>query len=139
MRYERQIKLFGVAEQKKLKRAKVTIAGAGGLGSVSAAYLTVAGVGRIRVVDNDVVELSNLNRQILHWEKDIGRRKVESFEEKLTQMNPEVEVAVMNEKIVEDNVAEILHDSDLIVDARINTHTNSKHTNQTLSSVPCHF
>ncbi|KAF5433307.1 adenylyltransferase and sulfurtransferase, partial [Candidatus Methanophagaceae archaeon] len=59
--------------------------------------LTVAGVGRIRVVDNDVVELSNLNRQILHWGNDIGRRKVESFEEKLTQMNPEVEVAVMNE------------------------------------------
>ena len=73
-RYERQIKLFGAKGQEKLKRAKVIIAGAGGLGSVSAAYLTVAGVGRIRVVDHDVVELSNLNRQILHWDKDIGRR-----------------------------------------------------------------
>jgi molybdopterin/thiamine biosynthesis adenylyltransferase len=122
-RYERQIRLFGEEGQKSLKKTKVTIAGAGGLGSVSAAYLTVAGVGRIRVVDNDVVELSNLNRQILHWEKDIGRRKAESFEGKLSQMNPEVEVAVLNEKIVEDNVAEIVCDSDLIVDAMDNFQT----------------
>ncbi len=78
-RYERQIKIFGEEGQRKLRRAKVIIAGAGGLGSVSAAYLTVAGVGRIRVVDHDVVELSNLNRQILHWDKDIGREKAESF------------------------------------------------------------
>jgi molybdopterin/thiamine biosynthesis adenylyltransferase len=63
-RYERQIKIFGAEGQKKLKKAKATIAGAGGLGSASATYLTVAGVGRIRVVDNDLVELSNLNRQI---------------------------------------------------------------------------
>lgn len=122
-RYERQIKIFGEAGQKRLKKAKVTIAGAGGLGSVSAAYLTVAGVGRIRVVDNDVVELSNLNRQILHWEKDIGRKKTESFEEKLSQMNLEVEVAVLNEKIVADNVADIVRDSDLIVDAMDNFQT----------------
>jgi len=122
-RYERQIKIFGAEGQKKLKKAKATIAGAGGLGSVSATYLTVAGVGRIRVVDNDLVELSNLNRQILHWDKDIGRKKVESFEEKLAQMNPEVEVAVMHEKIGEDNITEIVRDSDLIVDAMDNFQT----------------
>ncbi|MBC8521135.1 MAG: HesA/MoeB/ThiF family protein [Candidatus Syntrophoarchaeum sp.] len=122
-RYERQIKIFGEAGQKRLKKAKVTIAGAGGLGSVSAAYLTVAGVGKILVVDNDVVELSNLNRQILHWEKDIGRKKTESFAEKLLQMNPEVELTVLNEKIVADNVADIVRDSDLIVDAMDNFQT----------------
>ncbi len=122
-RYERQIKIFGEEGQGRLRRAKVTIAGAGGLGSVSAAYLTVAGVGRIRVVDHDIVELSNLNRQILHWEKDIGREKAESFEEKLSQMNPEVEVAVMSQRISEDNVADVVKGSDLIVDAMDNFQT----------------
>jgi len=119
-RYERQIKIFGEEGQGRLRKAKVTIAGAGGLGSVSAAYLTVAGVGRIRIVDHDVVELSNLNRQILHWEKDIGRRKAESFEEKLAQMNPEVEVTVRTQRIGEDNVADVIKGSDLIVDAMDN-------------------
>lgn len=122
-RYERQIRVVEEEGQQRLKSAKVTIAGAGGLGSVSAAYLTVAGVGRIRVVDNDVVELSNLNRQILHWDRDIGRQKVESFEEKLSQMNPEVEVAVVSDKIVADNVAEIVRGSDVIVDAMDNFQT----------------
>ena len=122
-RYERQIKIFGEEGQGRLRKAKVTIAGAGGLGSVSAAYLTVAGVGRIRVVDHDVVELSNLNRQILHWEKDIGREKAESFEEKLSQMNPDVEVSVMTQRISEDNIAEIIKGSDLIVDAVDNFQT----------------
>ena len=122
-RYERQIKIFGEEGQRRLRKAKVTIAGAGGLGSVSAAYLTVAGVGRIRVVDRDVVELSNLNRQILHWEKDTGREKAESFEEKLSQMNPDVEVMVLSEKIVEDNVADVIKGSDLMVDALDNFQT----------------
>jgi len=122
-RYERQIKIFGEEGQGRLRKAKVTIAGAGGLGSVSAAYLTVAGVGRIRVVDHDVVELSNLNRQILHWEKDIGREKAESFEKKLSQMNPDVEVAVMTQRISEDNVDDVIKGSDLIVDAVDNFQT----------------
>ena len=122
-RYERQIKIFGEEGQRRLRKAKITIAGAGGLGSVSAAYLTVAGVGGIRVVDRDVVDLSNLNRQILHWEKDIGREKAESFEEKLSQMNPDVEVMVLSEKIVEDNVADVFKGSDLMVDALDNFQT----------------
>ncbi len=122
-RYARQIKIFGVEGQKKLKEVKVTIAGAGGLGSVSAAYLTVAGIGTLQVVDDDVVELSNLNRQILHWEKDIGRGKAESFEKKLSKMNSEVDVTVLHQRIDEDSVADIVNDSDAIVDAMDNFHT----------------
>jgi len=122
-RYARQLRIFGEQGQKELKRAKVTIAGAGGLGSVTATYLTVAGVGRIQIVDDDVVELSNLNRQILHWEKDIGKKKAESFADKLSQMNSEVEVVVTTQRIREDNVAEIVNDADLIVDAMDNFQT----------------
>ena len=122
-RYARQLKIFGEEGQKKLKDTNVTIAGAGGLGSVSAAYLTVAGLGKIKIVDDDVVELSNLNRQILHWEKDIGKKKAESFEEKLSQMNSEVEVVVTSQRIEEENVAEIIGDSDAIVDAMDNFQT----------------
>jgi molybdopterin/thiamine biosynthesis adenylyltransferase len=122
-RYKRQLRLLGEAGQRKLKNASVTIAGAGGLGSASAAYLTVAGVGRIQVVDNDTVELSNLNRQIIHWDEDIRRSKAESFEEKLSQMNPEIEVVAISKKIKENNVADVLHNSDVIVDALDNFQT----------------
>jgi len=122
-RYARQLRIFGEEGQKELKKAKVTIAGAGGLGSVTATYLTVAGVGRIQIIDDDVVELSNLNRQILHWEKDIGKKKAESFADKLSQMNSEVEVVVTTERICEDNVAEIFKAADLIVDAMDNFQT----------------
>ena len=88
-RYDRQIKIMGIGEegQEKLKQAKVIIAGGGGLGSASSLYLAAAGVGTIRIVDNDRVELSNLNRQVLHWDDDIGRRKVASAAEKLKKLN----------------------------------------------------
>ncbi len=84
-RYDRQIMIkgFGGEGQEKLKRAKVIIAGGGGLSSPSSIYLAAAGVGMIRIVDHDRVELSNLNRQVLHWDEDIGRRKVTSATEKL--------------------------------------------------------
>jgi len=74
-RYDRQIMTGGFGEegQEKLKRAKVIIAGGGGLGSVASMYLVAAGVGMIRIIDHDRVELSNLNRQVLQWDKDIGR------------------------------------------------------------------
>ena len=74
-RYERQIRIFGEKGQGKLKKAKVFIAGAGGLGSSISIYLTVAGIGKIRMVDHDIVELSNLNGQVLHWDNDIGKKK----------------------------------------------------------------
>ena len=82
-RYERQIMIQEIGEvgQEKIKKAKVFIAGAGGLGSPLATYLAAAGVGAMRIVDHDRVDLTNLNRQILHWESDIGRAKVGSATE----------------------------------------------------------
>ena len=119
-RYDRQIKIFGEEGQEKLKRAKVFIAGAGGLGSPVSIYLTVAGIGKIRMVDHDIVELSNLNRQILHWDNDIGKKKTESAEEKLKKMNPDVEVEVISKTIDAGNIDELVGDFDMIVDAMDN-------------------
>jgi len=124
-RYDRQIMIREVGEegQEKLKRAKILIAGAGGLGAPAAMYLTAAGVGKIRVVDHDSVELSNLNRQVLHWEHDIGRSKVESATEKLKKLNRAVEIEAIEETITEANLSQLVADSDLIVDAMDNLPT----------------
>lgn len=121
-RYRRQIMMdgFGEAGQEKLKQAKVFIAGAGGLGSSVSIYLAVAGVGQIRIVDRDVVELSNLNRQILHWDKDVAKGKAESAGEKLRQMNSDIKIEVIAQNITEDNVLELVGDCHLIVDAMDN-------------------
>lgn len=119
-RYERQISIFGEEGQRKLKKAKVFIAGAGGLGCSISAYLAVAGVGRLRVVDNDVVALENLNRQILHWDNDIGRKKSESAKEKLKRMNSNVEVEIISETIKRGNIDELCAGFDMIVDAMDN-------------------
>ena len=119
-RYERQISIFGEDGQGKLKKAKVFIAGAGGLGCSISAYLTVAGVGRLRVVDNDIVALENLNRQILHWDSDIDKKKLESAAAKLRRMNSNVEVEVISETITEGNIDDLVGDFDMIVDAMDN-------------------
>ncbi len=124
-RYDRQIMIKGFGEegQEKLKRAKVIIAGGGGLCSPSSIYLAAAGVGTIRIVDNDEVELSNLNRQIVHWDEDRGRRKVASAAEKLKKLNPEVEIEAIDEMITEANVSQLVTGFDLIVDAMDNLPT----------------
>jgi len=118
-RYDRQIMVrgFGVEGQEKLKQARIFIAGAGGLGSAAATYLTAAGVGMIRVVDHDMVELSNLNRQVLHWDEDIGKKKVDSATEKLKRLNQEVEVEAIAEMVTEANISQLVAGFDLIVDA----------------------
>lgn len=121
-RYDRQILIedFGETGQEKLKGSKVLIAGSGGLGSPISIYLAAAGVGRIRLVDHEEVDLSNLNRQILHWEKDIGRGKVDSAREKLLGLNPTVTIEPVRETITEKNVFRLAAGFDLIVDAMDN-------------------
>jgi len=116
-RYDRQIRIFGEEGQNRLKRAKVFIGGVGGLGSPLSIYLAVAGIGKLRIIDKDVVALENLNRQILHWDNDIGLKKIESAEAKLNRINPNVEVEPISETITEDNAAWLVDDFDVIVDA----------------------
>ena len=119
-RYSRQIRLFGEAGQEKLKRTSVFIAGAGGLGSIVSFYMAAAGFGKIRIVDCDSVDLSNLNRQILHASRDVGRDKSLSAYETLTGINPEITVEALVETISEDNIGSLLQGSDLIMDAMDN-------------------
>lgn len=124
-RYDRQIMLKGLGRdgQEKLKKARVFVAGAGGLGSPISLYLAVAGVGNIRIVDHDTIELSNLNRQIMHGDGDIGKRKTDSAMQKLKGLNKDVNVEAVAKTITEENVAELVDDCDLIVDAMDNLPT----------------
>ncbi len=124
-RYDRQIIMRGFGEegQEKLKKAKVVIAGCGGLGSPIAIYLAAAGVGRIRIIDHDKIDLSNLNRQVLHWNKDIGRNKTESASKKLIQLNPDVKIEALTDTIDETNVSALTEGYDLILDAMDNLPT----------------
>ena len=124
-RYDRQIMIgeLGQEGQERLKRSRVAIAGAGGLGSPIAIYLTAAGIGRIRVIDPDEVALSNLNRQILYWEEDIGRKKVDSARAKLRRLNSAVEIETIPETITKDNVSDLVGECDVIVDGMDNLPT----------------
>lgn len=119
-RYKRQMMLFGDEGQDRLKKAHIFIAGAGGLGSPVSLYLAVAGVGTLTVVDKDVVDQSNLNRQILHYDCDIGRKKTESAEEKLRAINPDITVRVIDTTIGEKNAEKLIGKADGIVDAMDN-------------------
>ena len=124
-RYDRQIMIPGIGEagQEKIKKASVVIAGAGGLGSPVALYLTAAGVGTVRVIDNDKVELSNLNRQILHGDKDIGKAKTASAYDKLTKLNKNITIETVHITIDESNAAQLTEGFDVIVDAMDNLST----------------
>jgi adenylyltransferase/sulfurtransferase len=124
-RYDRQIMLpeIGKEGQEKLKNARVLVAGAGGLGSPICIYLAAAGVGFIRIVDHDTVDLSNLNRQVLHWNRDVGRSKVESAGEKLGKLNSDITLEALDETIGEENVTQLTEDVDLVVDAMDNLPT----------------
>lgn len=117
-RYSRHIilKEVGGAGQKKLMDAKVLVVGAGGLGSPSAYYLAAAGIGVLGILDFDIVDLSNLQRQILHTTDDIDRPKVVSAKETLIALNPDIHVVEHNEKLTSKNVFGIFQDYDIIVD-----------------------
>ena len=121
-RYSRHLIMPEVAleGQKKLKQAKVLTIGTGGLGSPLALYLAAAGVGTIGIVDFDVVDESNLQRQILHGTSDVGRPKVDSARDKLEDINPNVNIVVHEEALTSENALDILKDYDVIVDGTDN-------------------
>ncbi|HEX6468317.1 MAG TPA: adenylyltransferase/sulfurtransferase MoeZ [Streptosporangiaceae bacterium] len=121
-RYSRHLIIpdVGMSGQRRLKNAKVLIVGAGGLGSPALMYLAAAGVGTLGVIDFDVVDESNLQRQIIHGQSDVGRPKVESAADSVREINPFVEVVVHNEPLTRDNVMDIFRGYDLIVDGTDN-------------------
>ena len=121
-RYSRHIILSDVGPegQEKIIAGSVLIIGTGGLGAPAAMYLAAAGVGRIGLVDYDNVELSNLQRQIIHFTPDIGRPKVISAKEKIEAINPDVKVTTYNERAVAENILELIKGYDFILDGTDN-------------------
>jgi len=124
VRYERQIVMpeWGEEGQERLKNSKVLVAGAGGLGAAVLTYLAIAGVGRIRIIDGDKVELSNLNRQMLHTDKDIAKEKAVSAKARLESLNPDIQIETVGEVITEDNAFDLVAEYP-IVDALDNLPT----------------
>jgi molybdopterin/thiamine biosynthesis adenylyltransferase len=118
VRYNRQLLIpdFGEEGQTKLKNSHVVIAGIGGLGCASATYLTAAGIGHITIIDYDVVELSNLNRQVLYWEEDIGKKKVVVAKKKLSRLNPLVEITHIHAEITDQNISRLIDGAHVVVD-----------------------
>jgi sulfur-carrier protein adenylyltransferase/sulfurtransferase len=121
-RYSRHLILpgVGIEGQQRLKRARVLVVGAGGLGSPIAMYLAAAGVGHLGLIDPDVVDRSNLQRQIIHGTTDIGRRKTASAADRLAGINPNVEVSRIDEALTSANALGIIRDYDIIVDGTDN-------------------
>ena len=121
-RYSRHIIMpeVGLVGQKKLKAAKVLVIGTGGLGSPLALYLASAGVGTLGLVDFDTVDVSNLQRQIIHGTKDIGRSKCQSAADKLCDINPEVNVVLHEERFTSKNAMQIVEQYDIVVDGTDN-------------------
>jgi sulfur-carrier protein adenylyltransferase/sulfurtransferase len=122
LRYGRHFQLpeMGPQGQAKLKRARVLLVGVGGLGSPAALYLAAAGVGTLGVVDPDRVELSNLQRQVLHGTPDVGRRKSESAEERIHNINPHVAVERFDARLTSDNALEVMESFDIVIDGSDN-------------------
>jgi len=121
-RYHRQIIIpgFGEIGQERLKNSTAFIAGLGGLGSPLALYLAAAGVGHLQLIDTDSVELSNLNRQVLHWDEDLGKQKTESASQKVARINPTTRVEAFDLTIEGKNVLELTERCDIILDAMDN-------------------
>ena len=124
-RYGRQMMLpkWGKRGQKKLKSSEVVVVGTGGLGCPASIYLAAAGFGRLVLIDKERFELSNLNRQILGWQKDVGRSKAEAAAEKLGELNSEIEVKARVIELTEDNVHELLQNADVVIDGMDNWRT----------------
>ena len=121
-RYRRHLNLpeFGVEAQRKLLGARVLLIGAGGLGSPLALYLTAAGVGKIGLVDDDVVDVSNLQRQVLYGTDDVGKPKVDVALARIRSMNPDVDAVGFKTRITSENALELMRDWDVIIDGTDN-------------------
>jgi sulfur-carrier protein adenylyltransferase/sulfurtransferase len=122
LRYSRHLLMpeVGLAGQKKLKAASVLLIGTGGLGSPAALYLAAAGVGRIGLVDYDVVDFSNLQRQVIHGTANLGTLKVESARARMLDLNPDIQVEIYNEPFTSENAMRIARDYDILVDGTDN-------------------
>src|SRR5262249_28055220 len=121
-RYSRHLIMpeVGMEGQKRLKAASVLLIGAGGLGSPLGLYLAAAGVGRIGLVDFDVVDFSNLQRQVLHGTPDVGRPKLQSAKDRLNAINPEVHIDLYETKITSANAMKLCQPYDIIIDGTDN-------------------
>jgi len=121
-RYNRQILIpeFGLEGQKKLKNASVLVIGAGGLGSPVLLYLTASGIGRIGVVEHDIVDLSNLQRQILYEEKEVGSKKIDAAGERLKNLNENITIQKHPTRLTRYNALEIVENYDLVIDGSDN-------------------
>ena len=121
-RYSRHLRLpeVGVPGQRKLESSRVLMIGAGGLGSPACFYLAAAGVGHLRIVDDDVVDRSNLQRQILHTEASIGALKVASAQAALSALNPRTQLQAVPERVTSDNIERLLEDVDVVLDGSDN-------------------
>src|SRR5208283_3337282 len=118
LRYSRHLIMpeVGMEGQLKLKKAKVLCIGAGGLGSPLALYLAAAGVGRLGIVDFDVVDFTNLQRQVIHGTADVGKTKLTSAKESIQGLDPNVEVVTYETHLTSENALDLLTDFDIIVD-----------------------
>ena len=128
LRYNRQIILrqFDFDGQEALKKASVLILGAGGLGCASSQYLATAGVGHLTLVDDDVVELSNLQRQVLHQDSDIGRKKVDSAAESLRALNPHLSIRTFALRLDDDALLDLIKNHTVVIDASDNVATRNQ-------------
>ena len=117
-RYSRHILLpeVGGKGQKKLAQAKIFVVGAGGLGSPVALYLAAAGIGTIGLIDSDIVDISNLQRQVLHHTPDVGRSKVQSAKEKIEALNPDVNVETYETRFGQENAIDLIKPYDIVID-----------------------
>ncbi|KHA59018.1 molybdopterin-synthase adenylyltransferase [Vibrio variabilis] len=128
LRYNRQIilKKFDFEGQEALKQSSVLVLGAGGLGCASSQYLATAGVGKLTLVDDDVVELSNLQRQVLHHDSDIGRKKVDSAADALKELNPHLNVATVDKRLSDTDLKTLIEQHTLVLDASDNVDTRNQ-------------
>lgn len=128
LRYNRQIilKQFDFDGQEALKQSSILILGAGGLGCASSQYLATAGVGSLTLIDDDVVELSNLQRQVLHHDADVGKKKVFSASESLQQLNPHLEVRTIDQRLSDEDLKTEIEQHTLVLDASDNVETRNQ-------------